>query len=184
MVELTFDKPGHYVSDRLAPLIAQVRALVRSREGVWNPETLTGVQFSLANALQLDGEQSGKNEPLAESIELYRQVLDENICERGPLYWAGTQNNLGLALQRLDKRKGGTAGLEAAIVAFREASTVLTRERQLTPTSLAGHEIMRATRLIAGGPSAMTSFPHDSQGSGFSHAAHQKTPRHFPQGAN
>jgi hypothetical protein len=48
---LTVDQSGHYVADRLAPLIAQVRALVQSREGVGKPETLAGVQFSLATAL-------------------------------------------------------------------------------------------------------------------------------------
>jgi len=84
---LTFDQYGHYVADRLAPLIVQVRALVQSKEGVWNPETLTGVQFSLANALELDGEQSGKNESLVESIDLYCQVLDEYTRERAPLDW-------------------------------------------------------------------------------------------------
>jgi hypothetical protein len=45
-------------------LIAQVRALVQKKEGVWHPETLAGVQFSLATALGHYGEQSGKNEPL------------------------------------------------------------------------------------------------------------------------
>jgi hypothetical protein len=74
---LTFGQSGHYVADKLAPLIAQVRALVQSKEGVWDPETLAGVQFSLATALKLDGEQSGTNEPLVESIALYRKVLDE-----------------------------------------------------------------------------------------------------------
>ena len=74
------------LADKLAPLIPQVRALVQSKEGVWNPETLAGVRFSLANALELDGEQSGKNEPLAESIALYRQVLDE---------WTRARRSLG-----------------------------------------------------------------------------------------
>jgi hypothetical protein len=73
LAALTSDQPGHYVADKLAPLIAQVRALVQSKEGIWNPETLVGVRFSLAIALELDGEQSGTNEPLAESIELYRK---------------------------------------------------------------------------------------------------------------
>jgi hypothetical protein len=34
LAELTFDQPGHYIADRLTPLIAQVRALVESKEGV------------------------------------------------------------------------------------------------------------------------------------------------------
>jgi hypothetical protein len=41
---LTFAHSGHYVADRLAPLIAQVR-------------------FSLANAVAQYGQQSGNNEP-------------------------------------------------------------------------------------------------------------------------
>jgi hypothetical protein len=45
---LTYEQPGHYVADKLTPLIAQVRALVQSREGVWNPQILAGVQVSLA----------------------------------------------------------------------------------------------------------------------------------------
>jgi hypothetical protein len=43
------------------------------------------VQLSLAHALLVDGEQSGKNESLAESIELYRKVLNENTRARLPI---------------------------------------------------------------------------------------------------
>jgi tetratricopeptide (TPR) repeat protein len=126
---LTVDQFGHYVADELAPLIVQVRALVESKEGVWDPETLAGVQFSLADALELEGEQSGKNEPVAESIDLYRKVLDERNRERVPLQWAGTQNNLGYALFRLGERESGTARLEEAVSAYREALQERTRER-------------------------------------------------------
>jgi tetratricopeptide (TPR) repeat protein len=129
LAELTFDQPGQYVADRLAPLIAQVRALVQSKEGVWDPETLAGVRFSLANALRLNGEQSGVNEPLAESIALYRQVLDQNTRARVPLQWAITKNNLGNALLRLGERESGTARLEEAVAAFREALQENTRAR-------------------------------------------------------
>jgi hypothetical protein len=129
IVALTIDQPGHYVADKLAPLIAQVRALVESKEGVWDPETLAGVQFSLADALELDGEQSGKNEPLAESIDLYRKVLDERTRVRAPLQWAATQNNLGYALFRLGERESGTARLEEAAAAFRDALQERTRAR-------------------------------------------------------
>jgi tetratricopeptide (TPR) repeat protein len=129
LTELTFDQPGQFVADKLAPLIAQVRKLVESKEGVWNPETLARVRFSLANALTLDGEQSGKNEPLAESIALYRKVLDEFTRARVPLQWAMTQNNLGTALFRLGERESGTARLEEAVAAFRDALQEYTRAR-------------------------------------------------------
>jgi hypothetical protein len=95
------DQSRLYVADKLAPLIAQVRALVQSKQGVWNPETLARVQFSLAVALKLEGEQSGKNEPLNESIELYRKALMASPRERAPLDWALTENNMGDALEIL-----------------------------------------------------------------------------------
>jgi tetratricopeptide (TPR) repeat protein len=129
LAEITFGQPGHYVADRLAPLIAQVRALVQSKEGVWNSETLAGVRFSLAMSLQLDGEQSGNNESLAESIALYCQVLDEYPRERAPLDWATTQMNLGNALAMLGARESGTARLEEAVAAYRDALQENTRAR-------------------------------------------------------
>jgi tetratricopeptide (TPR) repeat protein len=127
--ELTFDQSGHYIADKLAPLIAQVRTLVQSREGVWNPVTLAGVQGSLAVALARDGEESGKNASLVESIALYRKVLNEFTRARAPLQWAGTQNNLGVALEILGERESGTAQLEEAVSAYREALQERTRER-------------------------------------------------------
>jgi len=78
LAALTDEQFGHYVADKLVPLVAQVQVLVQSRKGIWNPETRAGVQFSLTAALALTGEQSGKNEPLAESIELYREVF--RVC--------------------------------------------------------------------------------------------------------
>jgi hypothetical protein len=45
------------------------------------------------------------------------------------LDWAGTQNNLGIALSSLGDRENGTAKLEEAVVAYREALKERTRER-------------------------------------------------------
>src|SRR5262249_27033563 len=126
--ELTFGQEGYFVADRLAPLIAQVRALADSKEGVWNSETLAGVRCSLAVALGTLGEQSGKNEPLVESVALCREVLDTWTRERVPLDWAMTQNNLGNALKTLGERESGTQRLEEAVAAFRAALEENTRE--------------------------------------------------------
>ena len=38
-----------------------------------------------------------------------------------PLDWATTQNNLGVALPTLGERESGTAQLEEAVAAYREA---------------------------------------------------------------
>jgi hypothetical protein len=46
-----------------------------------------------------------------------------------PLDWAGTQNRLGNVLARLGAREGGTARLEEAVAAYRDALKELTRER-------------------------------------------------------
>jgi hypothetical protein len=40
---------------------------------------------------------------------------------RMPLDWAGTQNNLGLALRVIGERESGTARLEEAVAAYRDA---------------------------------------------------------------
>jgi tetratricopeptide (TPR) repeat protein len=129
LAELTFGQEGHYVADRLARLIVQVRALAGSKEGVWDPETLAGVQFSLATALGFYGAQSGKNEPLIESAELYRRVLVAWTREHVPVDWAMTQNNLGNALATLGERESGTKRLEEAVAAYRAALEERTRER-------------------------------------------------------
>ncbi|HXN88625.1 MAG TPA: hypothetical protein VN890_04640 [Methylocella sp.] len=49
--------------------------------------------------------------------------------ERLPLDWAGTQNNLGLALRAIGERESGTARLEEAVAAYRDALQERTRER-------------------------------------------------------
>ena len=49
--------------------------------------------------------------------------------ERAPLGWAATQNNLGSALTALGERGSGTARLEEAVKAFRDALKEWTRER-------------------------------------------------------
>jgi hypothetical protein len=87
------------------------------------------VRVSLADALTLDGEQSGTNEPLAESIDLCRKVLDEYTRARVPLDWAATQVRLGNALSWLGERESGTGKLEEAVAAYREALKEDTRER-------------------------------------------------------
>jgi tetratricopeptide (TPR) repeat protein len=129
LADISFGQPGHFIAGKLAPLISQVRALIEKKEGVWKPEILAGVQLSLAIALGQYGEQSGQNQPLFQSAELFRKVLDQRARARVPLDWAMTQMNLGNALSRLGEREGGTARLEEAVAAYREALQENTRER-------------------------------------------------------
>jgi tetratricopeptide (TPR) repeat protein len=52
-----------------------------------------------------------------------------NLPARAPLRWAMSQMNLGNALAMLGERESGTARLEEAVSAYREALQELTRAR-------------------------------------------------------
>jgi tetratricopeptide (TPR) repeat protein len=64
---------------------------------------------------------------IEEAVAAYRDALQELTRERVPLEWAGTQNNLGLALATLGERESGTGKLEEAIATYREALQERTR---------------------------------------------------------
>ena len=61
--------------------------------------------------------------------KVYGRVLEEWTRERVPLDWAMTQNNLGTALSTLGERESGTARLEEAVNAYRDALQERTRQR-------------------------------------------------------
>jgi tetratricopeptide (TPR) repeat protein len=82
-----------------------------------------------ATALYLQGYEFGDNDALRSAIERRTRLVDLNPRERVPLDWAMTQNNLGLALSRLGERESGTARLEEAVAAYRDALKEHTRER-------------------------------------------------------
>src|SRR4051812_27665929 len=51
------------------------------------------------------GRDFGDNPALGRAIAAYRAALQERTRERMPLEWAGTQDNLGLALELLAERR-------------------------------------------------------------------------------
>jgi len=59
--------------------------------------------------------------------EAYREALKERTRERALMSWAETQNNLGLALQRLGKLTGDPTTLRSAEEAYREVLKERTR---------------------------------------------------------
>jgi tetratricopeptide (TPR) repeat protein len=61
---------------------------------------------------------------LQEAVAAFRAALQEQTPERVPLDWAGTQNNLGIALQTLGERESGTQYLEEAVGAFQKSLKV------------------------------------------------------------
>ena len=82
-----------------------------------------------ADALSTHGDEKGDNAILVQGIGVYREALRERTQRDTPLDWARTQNNLGIALQRLGERESGTGRLEEAVIAHREALKERTRER-------------------------------------------------------
>ena len=66
-----------------------------------------------------------------------------------PLQWATTQNNLGTALWRLGERERGTARLNEAVAAYREALKERTRERVPLQWAMSTGNQGVATMLLA-----------------------------------
>jgi hypothetical protein len=71
-----------------------------------------------ADALYRQGEERGSADALQASIEVYGRILAEYPRSQAPLFWAQTQNNLGIALETLGERESGEARLEGAVVAL------------------------------------------------------------------
>ena len=65
-----------------------------------------------------------------------------------PLDWATTQNNLGIALWRLGERESGTARLDEAVNAFRDALKELTRENAPHYSGITQSNLDRALKLL------------------------------------
>lgn len=63
------------------------------------------------------------------SVTAYREASKEYIRDRIPLNWVMTLNNLGDALRIFGERESGTARLEEAIAAYREALTIFDTAR-------------------------------------------------------
>ncbi|MDQ1472559.1 MAG: hypothetical protein QOJ99_4039, partial [Bryobacterales bacterium] len=94
-----------------------------------HPEVRVRYRWAYAGALYEYGKDRGINPALKEVIDVWKSLAQELPRERGPLDWAMTQNNLGNALWTLGEREAGTARLEEAVEACRNALLEYTRER-------------------------------------------------------
>jgi tetratricopeptide (TPR) repeat protein len=77
--------------------------------------------LSQAGELYKQGDEFGDNSALAEAIDICHRCLALVSRSNRPLDWAMAQNNLGNALMRLGERESGTARLEEAVAAYRDA---------------------------------------------------------------
>jgi tetratricopeptide (TPR) repeat protein len=100
-----------------------------------------------ADALFQQGNEFGDNSALRSAIDRFNRLLDLQPLGRLPLQWAGAQNNLGNTLATLGMRESGTAHLEEAIVAFRDALKELIRER--VPLQWAAVQTSLGSALLA-----------------------------------
>ena len=82
-----------------------------------------------ANALYRQGDEFGDNAAALSAIERYRHLAELRPRNAFPRDWAATQIWLGLALCLLGERESGTARLDEAVAAYREALQELTRAR-------------------------------------------------------
>ncbi|MGH6843815.1 MAG: tetratricopeptide repeat protein [Methylocella sp.] len=82
-----------------------------------------------AGALFRQGDEFGDNEAARSAIERDRHLAELRPRNAFPRDWAMIQNYLGNALKVLGERESGTARLEEAVVAFREALQENSRER-------------------------------------------------------
>jgi tetratricopeptide (TPR) repeat protein len=82
-----------------------------------------------AHALYRQGDEFGDNDAARAASERYRHLAGLRPRNAFPHDWAGTQMYLGNALQTLGERESGTARLEEAVAAFRDALQEFTRAR-------------------------------------------------------
>jgi tetratricopeptide (TPR) repeat protein len=144
-----YAEEGRFVADRLAPFIEKVRHLLDAAAGQgWSAKDIALVEFTLGNALETYGEQTGQNPPLQEAVTTYRAALQERTQARVPLDWAMTQNNLGNALMRLGERESGTQHLTEAVTAYRAALQEYTQARVPLDWAMAQTNLGSALRML------------------------------------
>jgi hypothetical protein len=96
---------GRYLVGILKPVAGRLQHLSEAPLGFTEAQLAT-LQYALGLALFVIGEQAGDNNALAGSAKALRATLTGLVRDRVPLYWATTQNSLGIALSRLRGRAG------------------------------------------------------------------------------
>jgi tetratricopeptide (TPR) repeat protein len=108
-----------------AELLEQIATEVRERKLRY----AAGIRFAATNGLAAYAEPRTEPGKLLLAIDSYRKLArDDWPRERAPLEWAATQHALGVALRTLGERESGTARLDEAVAALREALKERTRE--------------------------------------------------------
>ena len=95
------------------------------------------------------GELEIGTEHLEQAVDAFRAALEERTCERVPLDWAATQNNLGNALATLGELESGTERLEQAVDAFRAALKVFSDEGSPRYRTATQNNLAHALKMLS-----------------------------------
>jgi hypothetical protein len=117
---------------------------------------LASISWPAAGVAQ-DSAEIGRIADTMVRLCLAGEALQEWTRARVPLEWAGTQMNLGAALNVLGERESGTARLEEAVSAYREALQEWTRARAAPMGRDPDESRLGLSRLIQQGPPATSS---------------------------
>jgi hypothetical protein len=134
--------PMRAAADRFGPIIRQLNP-------AFDSVTRGSLLHSYALICNAIGVQAGSSSELATAVDTYREALKEWTRERVPLDWATTQNNLGTALATLGERESGTARLDEAVEAFREALGVFEPVQASHYAQLARQNLTHVQELVA-----------------------------------
>ena len=116
-------KEGHYVADRLPPFIASVRHLLnesRDRPG-WDTDARGSTLVIVADVLQTLGDQSGQNAPLQEAVTPIAMRSRNGRASGFRCSGPRPRTTSATRLRRLASGRAGTARLEEAVAAYRNA---------------------------------------------------------------
>lgn len=150
-------------TDRLEEAISAFQEVLKEHTRERMPLKWATTQISLSIALSILGEREIGTDRLMEAVSANQEALKEFTRERVPYDWAKAQYNLGNTLKIIGEReirtgffeevilgkcKSGTARLEGAVTAYREALKEFTRER--APLQWAGVQdnIARVLQLL------------------------------------
>ena len=142
--------------------VAAAEAIILRTEAIYggNTEMVARSLNSEAATLYEYGRDRGSNVHLIALIILRRKLLDaaSSPDERGM-----AQDNLGTALSTLGERESGTARLEEAVAAYRDALTEWTRERVPLQWTATQNSLKTALRVLDERKRQTPREPHDNE---------------------
>ncbi|HSV28670.1 MAG TPA: hypothetical protein VLL76_03900, partial [Candidatus Omnitrophota bacterium] len=124
------------------------------------PQRWADIMHTLAQVLEVYGDQIRSAEVLRRAIDACDQVLEIRTRERTPLAWASIQNTLGSALFMLDKHTEGGRHLPDAIAAFHGALEVFQAHGRKGPAQVAARNLAKAQKLAEDRKGRQVIDPH------------------------